>query len=166
MINNDQLSLRVLNIIAGTSVDGPGLRTSIYFAGCTHHCESCHNPESWDPAGGVLMTIDEIMERVEIEDFNVTLTGGDPLLQIKPLIQLARTLKESGRTIWCYTGYTIEEIFSNETLRPILEEIDVLVDGRFDNNLRDTSLKFRGSANQRIIDIKRSTIPNSLFLLD
>ena len=154
-------SLRVLDIVAGTSVDGPGLRTSIYFAGCSHHCKDCHNPESWNPHGGRLMTIREIVERIDQEDFNVTFSGGDPLYQIEPLILLAKALKQSGRNIWCYTGYTIEEICFNDRFRPILSYIDVLVDGRFDTTRRDTTLRFRGSSNQRIIDLHQSRIDNS-----
>ena len=86
----DSSILRVLDIVAGTSVDGPGLRTSIYFAGCLHHCAGCHNPQSWDMQGGRQMSIDEIVERVEQEGFNVTFSGGDPVYQLIPLINLAR----------------------------------------------------------------------------
>lgn len=160
-----RLSLRVLDIVAGTSVDGPGLRTSIYFAGCFHHCQGCHNPESWNPQGGQLMTIGEIVSRIEEEDFNVTFSGGDPLLQIVPVVELAKAVKQNGKNIWCYTGYTIEEILMNKRLRSILDVIDVLVDSRFDEKLRDTSLRFRGSGNQRIIDVKKSQFPDSISFL-
>ncbi len=163
---DDNRSLRVLDIVAGTSVDGPGLRTSIYFAGCTHHCPECHNPESWDPSGGRIMSIEEIVNRIEEEDFNVTFSGGDPLFQIEPLIALAKAIKRNGRNIWCYTGYKLEDILANGRLRPILNEIDVIVDGRFEKDRRDVSLKFRGSGNQRIIDLRKSDLPNSICLLD
>lgn len=143
----------------GTTVDGPGLRTSIYFAGCTHHCPECHNRQTWDPAGGDEMTIDAIIDYVDEQDFNVTFSGGDPLMQIDALLVLAKRIKDSGRNIWCYTGYTIEEILADKSLRRILEYIDVLVDGRFDAATRDISLLFRGSANQRLIDVKRSEFP-------
>lgn len=152
--------LRVLDIIAGTSVDGPGLRTSIYFAGCTHHCPECHNRQSWDPTGGTEMSIEEIITRINQEDFPVTFSGGDPLLQIEALIPLAKALKESNRNVWCYTGYTIEEILERNDLKPILEYIDVLVDGRFIAAQRDTTLLFKGSHNQRLIDIKKSDFPS------
>ncbi len=104
------MKLRVLDIVGGTSVDGPGLRTSIYFAGCSHHCPGCHNPQSWDAAGGVEMSIDEIMAVIDENDFNVTFSGGDPLLQAEGVGELARRLKADGRTVWCYTGYTYEEV--------------------------------------------------------
>ena len=163
---DDNRSLRVLDIVAGTSVDGPGLRTSIYFAGCTHHCPECHNPESWDPSGGRIMSIEEIVNRIEEEDFNVTFSGGDPLFQIEPLIALAKAIKRNGRNIWCYTGYKLEDILANGRLKPILNEIDVIVDGRFEKDRRDVSLKFRGSGNQRIIDLRKSDLPNSICILD
>lgn len=147
--------LRVLNIVDGTIVDGPGLRTSIYFAGCPHHCEGCHNPQSWDAAGGEAMTVSELMAVIEENDMNVTFSGGDPLMQIDALLPLARAIKERGYTLWVYTGYTIEEIRSSESLRRILDYADAVVEGRFVMALRDTSLRFRGSSNQRIVEIKR-----------
>lgn len=149
-------TLRVLDIVGGTTVDGPGLRTSIYFAGCTHHCPGCHNPHSWDAGGGTEMTIDEIVKIVEDNDFNVTLSGGDPLMNPENIASLARRLKENGRTIWCYTGYTYEQIAGNERFTPLLEMIDVLVDGPFIEAKRDISLRFRGSSNQRLIDLHHS----------
>lgn len=145
--------MRVVDIIDGTTVDGPGFRTSIYFAGCNHHCPQCHNPSTWDPASGIKMTISEIMQRINHNDFDVTFSGGDPLLQIDQLIELAKRIKTTGRNIWCYTGYDIEQIISNRHFLPLLEYVDVIVDGRFMANLRDTSLLFRGSSNQRLIDI-------------
>ena len=110
------------------------------------------------------MSIEEVIERIEAEDFNVTFSGGDPLYQIEPLIHLARELKARGRNIWCYTGFTIEEIFESSSLQPILDVIDVLVDGRFDLSKRDTTLRFRGSGNQRIIDIRKSKFPELTLL--
>ena len=145
--------MRVLDIIEGTSVDGPGLRTSIYFAGCDHHCPGCHNPESWDPHGGREMSVDEIMTVVDEAGFNVTFSGGDPLRQpLDDLLELAGRIRRSGKTIWCYTGYTIEQITGSPTLRRIIGAVDVIVDGPFAEHLRDTSLHFRGSSNQHIIE--------------
>ena len=151
------MKLRVLDIVGGTSVDGPGLRTSIYFAGCSHHCPGCHNPQSWDAAGGVEMSIDEIMAVIDENDFNVTFSGGDPLLQAEGVGELARRLKADGRTVWCYTGYTYEEVAADARFADLLENIDVLVDGRFVEALRDVTLRFRGSSNQRLVDVAAST---------
>lgn len=145
--------MRVLDIIEGTVVDGVGLRTSIYFAGCTHHCPECHNPQSWDISGGTEMSIDDIMERIAEYGLNVTFSGGDPLIQIdNGLLDLAGRIHSLGLNIWCYTGYTLEEIRSDIKLRPILDAVDVIVEGRYIAALRDIHLPFRGSSNQRIID--------------
>ncbi len=150
------LKLRVLDIVGGTSVDGPGLRTSIYFAGCTHHCPGCHNPQSWDAAGGREMSVEEIMDVVRENDFNVTFSGGDPLLQVEALVSLAKAVKAEGYTIWCYTGYLYETVRDDARLSAILPYLDALVDGPFVESLRDTSLLFRGSSNQRIIEMKHT----------
>ncbi len=143
--------MRVLDIISGTSVDGPGLRTTIYFAGCEHHCEGCHNPQSWAPDGGREMTAEEILDVIEDNGFNVTFSGGDPLYQVKALIPLASEIRRRGYNIWLYTGYTFERIAASERLRPILDVVDAVVDGPFVMALRDTELRFRGSSNQRIL---------------
>lgn len=150
------MTLRVLDIVGGTSVDGPGLRTSVYFAGCNHHCPGCHNPQSWDAAGGMEMTIDEIIAVIDENDFNVTLSGGDPLMQVEGVTELARRLKEAGRNVWCYTGYTYEQVSASPQLSGVLPYIDVLVDGAFIESRRDVGLRFRGSSNQRLIDVARS----------
>lgn len=144
-------SLRVLEIIDGTIVDGPGLRTSIYFAGCAHQCPGCHNPLSWDFDGGHIMTVGEIMARIKENGFGVTFTGGDPLYQIEPLIELASAVKRAGFNLWCYTGFTVEEICSSVSMRRLIPYLDALVDGPFVQPLRDTTLRFRGSSNQRIL---------------
>ncbi len=149
--------LRVLDIVGGTSVDGPGLRTSVYFAGCRHACSGCHNPGSWDMNGGVPMTVDEIVGEIDRNDFNVTLSGGDPFYQIDGMVELARRLKQSGRNVWCYTGFLYEEICADDSMSRLLPFLDVLVDGPFVMSLRDISLRFRGSSNQRLIDLSRST---------
>ena len=152
------MSLRVIDIVGGTSVDGPGLRTSVYFAGCNHHCPGCHNPQSWDCEGGEAMSVHRIKEIIDDCDFNVTFSGGDPLMQpVDEMVELARLLKADGRTIWCYTGYSYEYLASRPEYEELLTCIDVLVDGPFVESLRDISLRFRGSSNQRLVDVARST---------
>ncbi|WP_302995246.1 anaerobic ribonucleoside-triphosphate reductase activating protein [uncultured Muribaculum sp.] len=152
------MSLRVIDIVGGTSVDGPGLRTSVYFAGCNHHCPGCHNPQSWDFEGGEAMSVLRIKEIIDDCDFNVTFSGGDPLMQpVDEMVELARLLKADGRTIWCYTGYSSEYVASRPEYEELLACIDVLVDGPFVESLRDISLRFRGSSNQRLVDVARST---------
>lgn len=149
----------VLDIRRGTTVDGPGLRTSIYLAGCTHHCPGCHNPDSWDPAGGTPMSIDEIIDIIEEEDFDVTLSGGDPLMHADTLPALIDRIKSLGKNIWLYTGYTIEQIRKSPTLSNAIKRIDTIVEGPFLQELRDTDLPFRGSSNQRIIHLQCQDLP-------
>lgn len=155
--------MRVLDIIDGTSVDGPGFRTAIYFAGCAHHCEGCHNPSSWPMDGGKEMDVASIMRRIRDNDFNVTFTGGDPLYQAAEILPLARAVKELGKTIWCYTGFHYEDLLRNKDMKSLLAYIDVLVDGEFILSRRDTSLLFRGSDNQRLIDLHKSS-PDNIVL--
>lgn len=149
--------MRVLSIVEGTSVDGPGLRTSIYLAGCDHHCPGCHNPQSWDPQGGEEMSLDALMDVIAYNELPVTLSGGDPLFHPEQVAQLTVRIKdELGYNIWLYTGFTWEQIVATPRLLAALEHIDVVVDGPFILAQRDTSLHFRGSANQRIIDVQQS----------
>lgn len=135
--------------------DGPGLRTSIYCAGCAHHCKGCHNPQSWDIANGRWMSIDEIMDIIKADSIsNVSFSGGDPFFQVEAFTELARRIKsETTKTIWCWTGFTIEQIRADERLSMLLPYIDTLVDGPFILEQRDTTLLFRGSPNQRIIHL-------------
>lgn len=146
-------TLQVLDIIPGTIVDGPGLRTSIYFAGCTHACPGCHNPQSHDPEGGTVMTVEQLLEVVEREGFNVTFSGGDPMLQARALLPLAQGIHALGLNIWCYTGYTFEQLQRIPAAAALLPYIDTLVDGPFIQTLAEPTLPFRGSSNQRIIKL-------------
>ena len=136
-------------------MDGPGFRTSIYCAGCSHACKGCHNPQSWDFNGGREMTTDEIMKIIEADPYaDVTFSGGDPMYQAEGFIELARAIRErTNKTIWCYTGFTYEALLKMPKQRELLELIDVLVDGPFVESLRDPDLLFRGSSNQRIISL-------------
>ena len=149
------MKIRVLDIVRGTTVDGPGFRTSIYCAGCRHACPGCHNPQSWDFGSGVEMDLDEIMEIVREEDFDVTLSGGDPLYHPEAVRELSRRVVDAGHKVWLYTGFTIEEIESDPRLADALEFIDTIVDGPYVEALRDTDLLFRGSSNQRIIPLRQ-----------
>ncbi|MGM9805080.1 MAG: anaerobic ribonucleoside-triphosphate reductase activating protein [Candidatus Aphodosoma sp.] len=152
------MTLSVLDIVESTTVDGPGFRTAIYAAGCSHHCPGCHNPQSWNIKAGHPVTIEYIANRLLNNPFeNVTFTGGDPLYQAEEFAELAQLIKlHSTKTIWCYTGYTFETIRSNPKFAALLKNIDVLVDGRFLIEKRNTDLLFRGSENQRLIDVQRS----------
>ena len=147
------MPLRVINIAEGTSVDGPGLRTSIYFAGCEHACPGCHNPESWPFDAGSDWTVEKLMSVVRFNRFDVTFSGGDPMYQAEALVPLAREIKAAGYTIWCYTGFRFEAIRDKSPYKELLEYLDVLVDGPFVETLKPKgpALRFRGSENQRFI---------------
>lgn len=150
----NRMTVNILDIVRGTTVDGPGFRTSIYFSGCRHHCEGCHNPQSWDFNAGTPMTIDEIMAIVAEEDFDVTFSGGDPLYQPEIVRELARRITEAGHTVWIYTGFTWEQIESDPDLMAAVTDAEAIVEGPYIASLRDTDLLFRGSSNQRIIMMK------------
>lgn len=145
------MKCNVLDIVRGTTVDGPGFRTSVYFAGCRHACPGCHNPQSWDFAAGTPMSIEEILAVVDEEEFDVTLSGGDPLYHPEFVKELTRRIVEKGYKVWLYTGFTYEEIKENPILIDALTYVDTIVDGPYIAALRDPDLHFRGSSNQRII---------------
>ena len=158
-------TIRILDIRYGTSVDGPGLRTSIYCAGCENRCEGCHNPQSWDPSGGEDIPVEELLRRIAEADMNVTFTGGDPMLRPEGFSRLARLIKErTDKTIWCYTGYRFEQVMQSTRRRELALLCDVIVDGPFLLAERDLSLRFRGSRNQRIIDVRRSLHGETVLL--
>ena len=160
-------SIRVLDIRYGTSVDGVGLRTSIYCAGCENRCPGCHNPQSWDERGGEAIATDELFDRIVEAEMNVTFTGGDPMLHPEGFTALARRLRaETPYTIWCYTGYRFEELLRHPARRALAELCDVEVDGPFVEAERDTTLRFRGSRNQRLVDVRRSLAQGETVLFE
>ena len=156
--------INILDIIRGTTVDGPGFRTSIYISGCRHRCHGCHNPESWSFELGNAMSLEEIMDIVKEEDFDVTLSGGDPLYHPDWVAKLCDEIHKLNHTVWLYTGFTWEEIKDSPILLEAINKCDVIVDSPFILELKDTDLLFRGSSNQRIIDVKRSMDSGEIIL--
>ena len=152
--------LRVLYIYDETIADGVVLRLSISFSGCPHICFGCHNPDSHDPEKGVLLDsvlAAEIVNKVNTNPLldGITLSGGDPMFNPEALLEFLKFLKEkTKKNIWCYTGYTYEQLLKDPLRSECLKYIDTLVDGPFIMALRDPSLSFRGSTNQRILPLK------------
>ena len=152
--------------IAGTAqdsiVDGPGLRFVVFTQGCDKRCEGCHNPATWDINGGTDMPVEEIKKLMLNNPLTdgLTLSGGEPFLQAAECAELAKAARRAKLDVWVYSGYTFEELFSRSEkdihIRQLLKQSNVLVDGAFDLSKRTLSLKWRGSLNQRVIDVKRS----------
>lgn len=143
-------------------VDGEGIRSVIWFQGCSHNCLGCHNPETHDFNAGVVVSLDEMKKQIDELEYQsgVTFSGGDPMMQVEALEELARYVKEKGMNVWVYTGFTFEELLKlaskNDNYMKALKQIDVLVDGKFVLDLRSFDVQFRGSSNQRIIDVAKS----------
>lgn len=150
--------ISVIKIVEDTTVDGPGFRTTVYAAGCPNACPGCHNPQSWDIRAGHMMSTEDIMEVIRADEFaDVTFSGGDPMFQPEGFADLAKAIKnETGKNIWCYTGYKFENLRRNNRQAELLQWIDVLVDGPYIEAQRDRDALFRGSRNQRLIDVQAS----------
>ena len=158
--------IRLMDITYSSSVDGTGFRDVLFVAGCPHRCKGCHNPETWNFKSGNEATIEEVFTLLTKSSItNVTFSGGEPFCQAKPLSELAKKIKkETEKNIWIYSGFTFEEIISDKEKLELLKECEVLVDGRFEENKKGLNLKFKGSENQRIIDIKESLKANEIVL--
>lgn len=147
---------------ADSIVDGEGIRTVIWTQGCLHHCPGCHNPQTHDPNGGYEVDLDDIKESIDnlTSQDGITLSGGDPFFQSEACSIIAKYAHKKKLNVWCYTGYRYEELLrlskKDENILKLLENIDVLIDGRFILHEKSMEVLFRGSKNQRIIDVKKS----------
>lgn len=146
-----------MRVVIDTTVDGPGWRTSVYCAGCRHACPGCHNPDTWPMEAGERVTIDELVGQLRATEGNITFSGGDPMYQAEAFTELARRIRqELHRTIWCYTGFLYEQVLADPVMSRMLPYLEVLVDGPFVESRKSLDLLFRGSANQRLVDVQRS----------
>ena len=154
--------VRIANIIDDSIVDGPGIRMTIFFQGCKHGCKGCFNPETWDFNDGHDCKIIDIYNAAMKNPLlqGITLSGGDPIYQVSAALKLVELFENTNLDIMVYTGFTYEELQeiekNNGDLQAFLSKIDYLVDGQFVLELKDIGLKFRGSSNQRIIDMKKT----------
>ena len=151
--------LNLSGIVSDSIVDGPGIRTTIFSQGCPHHCPGCHNPETWDFGCGTPMEEETLVKIVQSNPLcrGVTFSGGEPFAQAAGFARLAKLLKEKGYEVASYTGYTFEDLLSgSEDQKNLLASIDILIDGPFVLSLKSLETVFRGSSNQRILDVKKS----------
>lgn len=148
--------MRILDIIEATTVDGPGFRAAVYFAGCAHACPGCHNPQSHPFDSGYEISVEELASSLIEMGLDVTLSGGDPAYQAVEAARLAGMMHSAGRSVWLYTGFNFDELLADADRRRLVESVDVVVDGPFIESKRDINLQFRGSSNQRIIDTEAS----------
>lgn len=156
------MKLRIAGTVSESIVDGPGLRYVVFTQGCPHNCEGCQNPETHDFLGGKVVDTDDLYNECTVDGLHdgATFSGGEPFCQAEPLYELGKRLKSQGLDIMCYSGWTFEELLkkaeTEEFVGKLLSITDILVDGKFVLERRSLSLKFRGSENQRIIDVQKS----------
>ncbi|MCI9628814.1 MAG: anaerobic ribonucleoside-triphosphate reductase activating protein [Eggerthellaceae bacterium] len=154
--------IRIFGVVEESIVDGPGIRYSIFVQGCSHGCPGCHNPESHSPKGGELRSIESVLGGIRSNKLiaGVTLSGGEPFEQPHACAVLAQQLKADGYNIWIFTGYLYEDLMKMSQANPdiacLLNNIDVLVDGPFVEELKSLELDWRGSSNQRVIDLAKT----------
>lgn len=163
-------TLRLFGLVTDSIVDGPGYRTSVFTQGCPHGCPGCHNPESHAMEGGTVWTLDDIEKKFTGNPLlsGVTLSGGEPFMQADSCAEIARRAHAKGLDVWTYSGFTYEQLLKRVKTEPgtaaLLAETDVLVDGPFILAERSLELEYRGSRNQRLIDLKRTRESGSLTL--
>ncbi len=158
--NDTTKNIRMCGIEPESIVDGPGFRFVLFVQGCPHHCHGCHNPESWAFDGGYDISVEEVFEQIRERGGvrGVTFSGGELFEQVPALLELAKLVKGAGLTLMCYSGYTLDELESRHDPETdeLLDMLDILVDGRYDEKLRNLTLIYCGSENQRVIDMRKT----------
>ena len=162
------MKFRLASLVNDSIVDGPGIRLTVFAQGCPFDCPNCHNPGTHDPEGGREADTDWVLQRVKENPLlsGVTLSGGEPFAQPEAMAEIARGVKALGLHVMAYTGYTFEQLLDQPQAQPLLESLDVLVDGPFEQSHRSLALAFRGSSNQRILDVPASLKSGSAVVLD
>ena len=153
--------MRISSTLHDSIVDGPGLRYVVFTQGCPHACANCHNPETHDPHGGREITVEELIQDMLKNPLldGLTLSGGEPFAQAEDCAKIARAARAAGLNVWCYTGFTLETLREMPEAQVLLREIDVLIDGPYIHEKRSLRLKWRGSENQRVIDLREDDTP-------
>ena len=155
------MELRISDTVEESIVDGPGIRYAVFVQGCPHHCPGCHNPQTHDFAGGRIVDTDALLAAISEDPLldGVTFSGGEPFCQAAPLAVLGQQIKARGLHLMAYSGFTFEQLYEmrgRDGIGDLLSVVDILVDGRFEEDKRSLELRFRGSSNQRIIDVPAS----------
>ena len=155
------------NLQADSIVDGEGIRAVIWTQGCPHKCKGCHNLSTWSNTGGFLEDIEEVKKQMDLLEGQdgITFSGGEPLVQPEEILELAKHAKKIGLNVWMYTGFLFEDIMKDKAKKQVLKYIDVLVDGPFILAGRSLDLHFKGSINQRVIDVPRSLKQDKVCLI-
>ena len=164
------MEIRLSGIVEESIVDGKGIRFVVFTQGCPHNCKGCHNMHTHDFNGGYMDNTDNLFSLFKEDPIlkGITFSGGEPFMQPKPLVELAKKVHEYKKDVWCYSGFTFEEILNskNEDRVELLNNIDVLIDGKFIEEEKNLELSFRGSENQRVIDVKKTLLQNKIILVD
>lgn len=153
--------MRLAGIVRDSIVNGTGIRDVVFFQGCGKRCKGCHNPDTWDYQGGCHRFLGDVVKELAESSNDVTISGGEPLDQFEDLLELCRQLNAQGKRIWVYTGNVVDP--TKRTYQLLARYVDVIVDGRFVEELKDPCLLFRGSSNQRLIDLPMSVVMGEII---
>lgn len=164
----DNVELKIAGIVVESIVDGPGIRYTIFTQGCPFKCKGCHNPQSQPLAGGTVVSLRVLYDEIKNNPLitGVTFSGGEPFIQPKPLSVLASVLREEGYSLWSYSGFTFDKLKEDENRMELLKQLDVVVDGPFVMAKHSFDIDYRGSTNQRIIDVQKSLAEDSVVLAE
>lgn len=170
-MDKSKMEIRIAGVIKESITDGPGIRYVVFTQGCPHHCPGCHNPQTFPFDGGTIRNCDELIEEMVSSPLTqgLTLSGGEPFAQAKACAYLAKEAKKHRQNVITYTGYTFEELLkmakANPDVQVLIENSDYIVDGPYIQALRSLELRFRGSKNQRIIDVKQSLATGQIITM-